>query len=75
MFIKCSWYEPASGEVEHGIIPTNWIVMVEGKEVVRWPNRTNVKPLMDKLTPPETDWQIFILVKNLSFPGNEVNQH
>ena len=70
MYIKLQWLEPATSSVEHGIVPLVWVVNVDGYELLRWPNRTNVQPLIDSRTMPSNEWQTFYVLNKLSTPGN-----
>ena len=44
MYIKIQVIEPQTSSVEHGIVPSVWLHNIGGHELLRWSNRTNVKP-------------------------------
>ena len=70
MYIKIQWLEPQTSSVEHGIVPLVWLQNIDGHELLRWPNRTNVKPLIDSRKMPCPEWQTFYILKKLSTSGN-----
>ena len=68
-YIKLEWIEPATAAIEHGIVPIVWLVKVDGYQLLPWPNRTNVQPLIEDRTVPTNEWQIVYALKRLSEPG------